>query len=341
MAPDPRVQWDLAGMTDQGRLGVPVGLGTWTIPSNVRIDGKWLLFTADHRRAAEAGRDLLDRFANAQPATRPSEKTIQRLAAKYGPLFYEPDDRGHDRRSCRACRNSPRDREEQRLALEHYKENIGSWRQLIRDVRGCLTVVSRTFRDTSVRDADWNLFGSVRLAQPSAPHSVRWDEPVDVILPVFLDSGWESDESPAAAASGAIVISPYERRTMTPLDVVAHLVNLMASGVTMRFTATAGLPRFSFRPHGVLGALGIALGRVCTKEGAFAMCAGCGRFFPPRRKPRAGEDSWCGSEECLKRRQRAADARRRVRKRGTSNLAAPSRVYCADADVPGCSPECS
>lgn len=304
--------WVESELMDDGRLGVPIDVASWGAPAEVRVANDWFFWTMGRGRRVVADRSLLDRFG-AVVVPDAQREDVCDLAERFGPLFYRSDERGHDT-SCGACR-SARSREDdaryQRYALEHYAEPVAAWRQLIGDLRGCLTIASRLRSGASVSIEDWEEFGTVEVTANglSEVESVR--EVVGVRLPQSLEGRWEraSIVEPLSAKEKGYPGS--QEMAVTPAAVVAEVLNVLMTGVSLRLQVLEDRPTVVPHAGGVLGAVGLTLAGRCTSGRGFALCANCNRFFLVGRSRPRDKAAWCTTQECKKASLRAADERRR------------------------------
>lgn len=311
--------WDPA-LAEGGRLGLALGDGRWSVPTKVEHREGMLMFDASEWREVSMRPNLLERVVNAGQAFvttgacgRPTDASIRRLASTWGPVLYLPDDVGHT--DCVAC---DRAREgavsESWLSseqLEHYAEPLDLWRRLIGDLRGCLRIAQRFHADAWIKEEDWALFGNV-VVGPLGPAGSPAGELVTALVPT----------TPAALLAeppGGISFAEVEGLTAEVTGdarrVVSSLVEMMMSSSVVRLSWQPNAPRVEMRPTGVLSALGLATANWIVRGDRTALCAGCGRLYRARRKPRAGEQTWCDRERCKKAAQRARQARTRANRR--------------------------
>jgi hypothetical protein len=66
---------------------------------------------------------------------------------------------------------------------------------------------------------------------------------------------------------------------------------------------------------GLWGALARQLAFAVAKVDGFAVCAGCGSVFVPKRQPISGRRAWCGNAECRRARGRLYTQKHRAKRR--------------------------
>jgi len=282
----------------------PLGAGGWVVPGKVEApDGvlswEWTIRTG--ATTVEASSDLIDRFVGLRGAT---DEAIVAFAAKWGPLFRTPDDRGHA--GCRACEIASGHGSLYRFEmLPHGIEPIAAWRRLADDVWGVLQVSAAYLGNEPVPITIWRSFQNIR----AEPYVGTYGAIVEAGMPLRHEELIEP-----------LPVSSPRRFLAPPAQIVGAFADLLLELVQIRtFMAPEG-PSARLEPTGLIGALGLQLMTKITtaknKLAGLAFCAGCGEFFTPSRKPPAGRRSWCN--KCTETGVRACVAARdyRARNRG-------------------------
>jgi hypothetical protein len=305
---------DILQVTD-----APLGAGGWKVPETVTAAGGTLLWESGASTDAETPSDLLDRFANLAGA---DDASVVAFAARWGPLFYMPDNRGHG--GCRACQLAaglwPLGEYEY---PPHGAEPIDAWRRLVGDVVGVLRVAAAYHRDEYVTDATWASFRNIRVERLS-------DLGGEYVATSLPSRPGQLIQPPPPRWDGAGFLGP-------PAQLVGAFTNLLLERVRLRaYMAPDGRPTARIEPAGLVGALGLQLMQKISKTAALALCAGCARSFTPKRKPSTGRKAWCDACRVAKipERQASRDYRARVtHPPGNANVrpseAASSRSRCS------------
>lgn len=98
--------------------------------------------------------------------------------------------------------------------------------------------------------------------------------------------------------------------------VIEKVLRQWLDGASPVFRWRDGSPETTWTPGGLAGAIGIEASLAIARRDGVAVCAGCGTTFLPRRKPRAGDQTWCGDEACRRERQRRHTAKSRSKASG-------------------------
>jgi hypothetical protein len=249
---------------------------------------RWERGAGTHEQRGQRG--LIGRFARLASAT---DEEIGDFAREMGLLFLFPDKRGHGG-SCAACTDAhggdlhlP---ESYKVLFEHGAEPISAWRRLARDVAGCIKIAALLADDEPVTEEDWALFGN--LGEVSAPHAGTVHVPVPSSVTALAYPEPMSNTS----------IRGY------PRDVAAYIVNLLLGSTVPRLYWSEDFKEMRIESVGLLGELGLQLGRLFGGSSALAICAGCNNYFAPTKRPRAGEKSWCDSVSCKRKAKSAAQS---------------------------------
>jgi hypothetical protein len=71
-------------------------------------------------------------------------------------------------------------------------------------------------------------------------------------------------------------------------------------------------PEVRLGGYKLFGALAVQMMLAVATSDGFAICSGCGALYSPKKRPRAGEDHYCGAPECKKLANRRAQERYRT-----------------------------
>lgn len=272
---------DIAVALNAGALGKPLGSGGWMVPGPVVVEQgsiRWERGEETHEQSGDRG--LIGRFSRLASAT---EDEIGDFARRIGVLFYLSDDRGHGD-YCSACRLARGDSlhipDGFQPLLEHGAEPVDAWRRLARDVGGCLRIAFRFRNDEPVTEDDWGLFGNLQDLEPR-PGPPGYADAVDVLMPASVSALIEPNPTSHIAS------------WFPPVEVLAAIVNLMIRTTSLRLVCSSDTTKLQIESGGLLGELGLQLGRLIGTSSAFAVCSGCGDVFAPTRRPKVGQRAWC------------------------------------------------
>jgi hypothetical protein len=280
-----RWDWVLLG-NEEGQVDRPAAVPGWLGPPEVELDGEWLLFRYPVHTRRHGKRELGFRTFRAGAGLlteflKLDEASAERIldyARRHGPLGF--------------CRHGD---PEHRL-LRH----------------GCAPAVCTTnSRQPAVREAlQWwrSLAGHARAL-------------LNVAAQLFKG---RVDDLTLARLNPELLFSPrLTRARRDPAPFVAYGLELWLRlfQVRPRATYNARRKRFEIRISGappLPGALALQIMLALTRSAGVAVCSGCGKIFPPSRRPNPDRNSYCNS--CgMRAAWREAQARRRRREREVTN----------------------
>jgi hypothetical protein len=287
--------WDWLDLGDsEGSLDRPSDLLGWSVPPEVDLDGEWLIFRRPIRtlqsgrrvlplRKVKAGANLLSEFVTLQDA---SVDRILEYARKYGPLGLckhgEPIHR-LDPNGCPRLVSVSREPGKLREAGQ-LREAVQWWRSLAGDAYALLNVSAQLFKGKIEQTALVRLSPKLKSLPPEQFSNVQGTPGV---FPAYALDQW-----------------------------------LRFSHVRPRPAYNPRRKRFEIRISGspaLLGALAIQIMLAMTRSTSIAVCSGCGKPFPPSRRPNPNRNSYC--KTCgTKAAWREAQTRRRARKASQGRL---------------------
>jgi hypothetical protein len=138
----------------------------------------------------------------------------------------------------------------------------------------------------------------------------------------------DADEEARGSESDWLILSksrPPETHAKALERFTAALNAWLILGLVWATADLSGSPRFLLTAHGVFGVIARQLVSAVVNA-SVALCVSCGEAYTPKRRPRAGEDSYCERPVCKRVSRREASRRRRQRKRdfiGAARLGSP------------------
>ena len=280
-------EWDWVQLGDrEGRIDRPSQMLAWSVPPDVRLDGDWLTFRYPIRVNRRGKWVLRDRRVRATPgllsefialADSPDERILE-YARRFGSFgFCKHGDPRHRLRveGCGALIVSDGGRNE----TGQLREALQWWRNLARHARALLNVAvqlsGRKLKPITLMQLNPGLIFATELQ--------------------------------------------YKELSRNPEASVAYGLDLWLRFFQVRPRASYDplLRRFEIRISGspaLAGALALQIMLALAGSAGIAICASCGKTFPPSRRPNPNRKSYCKS--CgIKAAWRDAQARRRQSQR--------------------------
>ena len=281
--------WDWLDLGDrEGSLDRPSDLFGWSVPPEVDLDGEWLIFRRPIRMLQSGRRVLRLRKVKAGPNLLSEFVTLHNAPAgrileyarKYGPLgLCEHGDPTH-RLDPKGCRLVV---SASREAI-HLREAVQWWRNLAGHAHALLNASAQLLKGKIEPPTFMRL--SPKLTSLS-PRQLRIALRTPGVFPTYGLDQW-----------------------------------LQFSKVRPRPTYNPRRKRFDIRISGspaLLGALALQIMLTMTQSAGIAICSGCGKLFPPSRRPNPNRNTYCSG--CgIKAAWREAQSRQRARKASQGRL---------------------
>ncbi len=281
-------RWDWVNLGDnEGRVDRPSAGLAWSTPSAAELDGEWLLFLYRMRVLRRGLRAFQVRTVKAsaglltefiQLEEAPAERILA-YAHRHGPFgFCQHGDPSH-RVLSEGCPAAVATTGAGQVAV---REALQWWRNLAGHARALLNAAAQLFKGR-----------------------------VDDITLVRLNPG--------------LLLRPMRvlraaRRDPAPFVAYGMELWLRFFQVRPRATYNPRRKRFEMRISGssaLAGALALQIMLALTRSAGIAVCSGCGRVFPPSRRPNPNRNTYC--DACgIRAAWREAQARRRERESNKS-----------------------
>jgi hypothetical protein len=236
----------------------------------------------------ETGRNMLERFARLSDG---SVRSVVLFARRFGMLGLCAD---HGRPSPE-CRWLTADE------CEGFSgsERVVDWFRLSREIKTAILLAAKLHRGELPADDDWlPLLDEAGVAKIDPVRGFRRDE---------MGGGMKMDPP------------TYWKRSITmDWQVLGLVISSWWASTSLRlvpFFEPDTRVEVRLVPRGLFSVLVRELLFVVTKVEGFAVCAGCGKLFSPKRKPAAGQCSWCGRRDCRKAQLRLAKQKQRAREK--------------------------
>jgi len=276
-----------AGMTSfaSDGLGRPDGYGTWSVPSDLRLDGDLLVWSPGGGEVVTGRADMLESFACLPDQ---SDAHLLGFARRWGVL--------------NICEHG--------LPASHFPRRFLQWideegAPSCDIAPGVSEPVDAWRRYAGMAQAILNIAARLVQAHPEPAPAEAW-LPLTDFVPGQLVAG---------VVGGDIIPEVPRRRLASASEqqrLLARVVQqwLLLGDVQVQFTYQ-DRPHFDLGNGNLFGAIGLQLALAVAKREGLAICDECGRFFVPRRQNKPGTPRRCPRPACRERAAKRDSARRR------------------------------
>jgi hypothetical protein len=241
-------------------------------------------YDPDHPFTPDPG--LFEKFLR---LSQKDEESVVRFAGRHGMLEVCPD-------HCRPFPHSPKDPWESSCESYRGRELASDWIRVADAVRAAILIGAKLQRKELPSADDWvPLLGEDGIDPRRGFRRKDFDpeamEPQTIWVRRSIDGDW--------AVLGSRLNNWWSSSLPKP---------------ELRF-----LPKLTveidLRASSLWGLLVRELAFIVAKVEGFAVCAGCGELFSPKRRPAPGQRSWCGGAECRRVQFRLSKAAQRSRQK--------------------------